>query len=183
MAVPTPLTNSRWPEFPETRWSESPEPTRLTEAFRRAVLRLFVRVALRRQCRRYERHRARAPVSRGLARSRLGWWLDRRCAATVGDACLDGWAGNRPVGTEHAAVAGLWPEQRMAARARVEERARVGRHVELLLVTAGGAPEHGLQDRRGHTINLPMFRRASGHHPRHSALTPLSIRQCHWHYQ
>src|SRR5271169_2538909 len=59
-------------------------------------------------------------------------------------ALLDGRAGHRPVGAEHAAVAGLGPQQGMTVPAFIEILASVGGHCFLVLLTAVRAGDDGL---------------------------------------
>ena len=78
--------------------------------------------------------------------------LRSTAAATAGALAplLDWRARHRPVGAEHAAVASLRFEHRVAMLALVEPLAGVGRHGLRLDVTAGGARERGFEDDGGH---------------------------------
>src|SRR6478752_9495746 len=86
-------------------------------------------------------------VSPGLrsrsARTRRG--AAGQVAGSSVHSLLNGWAGNRAIGTEHAAIALLRPEQCAASLALVEELAGVGRHRLGRRVSAMRAGNQGLK--------------------------------------
>ncbi len=65
---------------------------------------------------------------------------------------------HRAEGTEHAAVAGVGAQQRLAVAALVEELAGVGRHGFLLGISTAWARQHGLQDNGTHGAPCPVAR-------------------------
>ena len=66
---------------------------------------------------------------------------------------------HRAEGTEHAAVAGVGAQQRLAVAALVEELAGVGRHGFLLGISTAWARQHGLQDNGTHGAPCPVARK------------------------
>ena len=77
----------------------------------------------------------------------IGPGLRMRPAAAL---LLNRRAPDRAERTEHAAVAGFWPQQRVAAGALVEESARIRRHRFLPCKAAMGAGEHRLENHAFH---------------------------------
>jgi hypothetical protein len=102
---------------------------------------------------------ASQPIARDVdARARhVGSPGASACIATVTRALgLDWRTRHRTVRAEHATIAGFWPQPRAAARAFVEEQARVGRHEFDLLHTAVRTRNRGLTDHRGNS-RRPFF--------------------------